>query len=101
MDASFDYSSWTGAELERAESTAHEFLSTNHAAICQSFARQAAVIEKLIAYLKRTDLSADERLDCFARIAEASEAMHDCANGFFDLASQPLVARLLAKPDPS
>ena len=65
MDASFDYSSWTGAELERAESTAHEFLSTNHVAICQLFTRQAAVIEKLIAYLKRTDLNADERLDCF------------------------------------
>jgi hypothetical protein len=38
-----------------------------------------------------------ERLDCFARIAEAAGALEEDAKGFFSLASEPVVARLLAK----
>jgi len=42
-------------------------------------------------------MSLDERLDCFARIAETSGALEEDAKGFFSLASEPVVARLLAK----
>ena len=99
MSGSFDYSTWSGAELARAESTAEQFLSQNHIAIWHSFARQGAVLERLVALLKREDLSMEQRLDCFARIAEVSEGVQDCANGFFELGSQPVVARMLSKAD--
>jgi hypothetical protein len=96
-----DYSRWSGAELVRAENAAGEFLSGNHVAICRCFEQQGAVLDRLFAILKQTDLTLQQRLVCFARIAEVSEGMQVCAKGFFDLGSQPVVARVLAevKPD--
>jgi hypothetical protein len=37
----------------------------------------------------------DDRLDCFARIAEIAQLLKDDAEGFFDLASQPIVAQIV------
>ncbi|MDP9169032.1 MAG: hypothetical protein M3N54_00325 [Acidobacteriota bacterium] len=99
MQDSFDYSGWTGAELARAESTAEEFLSQNHFAIWQSFVRQSAILGRLVEVLRRSNLTFDERLDCFARIAEVSKGVEDTANGFFDLGSQPAVAFVLASAE--
>ena len=99
MQDSFDYSGWTGAELARAENTADEFLSQNHLAIWKSFSRQGAVLERLVSVLKRADLTLEERLDCFGRIAEVSRGVHDSANGFFELGSQPVVAKVLANAE--
>jgi hypothetical protein len=94
-----EYSGWTGAELGNAQSTADRFLSRNHLAICQCFSRQGVLLERLFDRLKRKDLTLEERLDCFARIAEVSSSMLDSANGFFDLGSQPVIARVLAQAE--
>jgi hypothetical protein len=50
----------------------------------------------LVGMLRKADMTLEEKLDCFARIAEVSEGIQDCARGFFELGSQPLVARVLA-----
>ena len=93
----FDYSGWTGAELARAQNTAEDFLTRNGQAISAVLGRQCAVLDRLVAILKREDLTLEERLDCFARIGEISEGLLDSANGFFEFGSQPMVARVLAR----
>ena len=37
--------------------------------------------------LQKPGLTLEEKLDCFARIAEVSEGIQDCARGFFELGS--------------
>jgi len=95
MDATFDYSNWSDAELARAESTAEQFLAQNNREISRVFQRQKAMLDRLIEMLRKPDLTLEERLDCFARIAETAEGMRECANGFFELGAQPLVARAI------
>lgn len=96
MESSFDFTRWTGAELARAEHTADRFLAENQAAIWESFARQTAVLGKLVGILKQEDLTLAQRLNLFARIAEVSDGMKHCANGFFELGCEPVVARVLS-----
>ena len=96
MEASFDFSQWSGAELERAESTATQFLSEKQDDISHVLGRQCVVLGRLVEILRTPGLKLEEKLDCFARIAEVSQGIHECANGFFELGSQPLVARVLA-----
>ena len=93
MNASFDYSRWSDAELARANTTAEQFLTQNQNEISSVLSRQHGILDVLLALLRRHDLSLEERLDCFARIAETAESLRECANGFFELAAQPLVAR--------
>jgi broad specificity phosphatase PhoE len=93
MNASFDYSRWSDAELARAKLTAEQFLTQNQNEISSVLSRQRRILDILLALLQRRDLSLEERLDCFARIAETAESMRECANGFFELGAQPLVAR--------
>jgi hypothetical protein len=93
MKASFDYSRWSDAELARANTTADQFLTQNQTEISRVLSRQRGVLDVLLALLQRRDLSLEERLDCFARIADVAECMRECANGFFELGAQPLVAR--------
>ena len=93
MNASFDYSRWSDAELARAKLTAEQFLTQNQNEISNVLSRQRGILDILLALLQRRDLSLEERLDCFARIAETAESMRECANGFFELGAQPLVAR--------
>lgn len=99
MDASFDYSRWTGPELRRAELTATQFLNEKQQDISRAFSSQCEALETLVAMLRKPNLSLEDRLDCFARIAEVSAGIQDCAQGFFDLGSQPLVARVLANAE--
>lgn len=98
MDSCFDYSRWSEAELARAESTAEEFLTRNREQISTIFERQHAALGHLLEILARPDLSLEDRLDCFARVSEMAECLRDCANGFFELAAQPLVARVIQYP---
>jgi len=98
MDSCFDYSQWSEAELARAESTAEEFLTDNREKISTIFQRQQAALYHLLEILDRPDLSLQDRLDCFARISEMADCLRDCANGFFELGAQPLVARVLQLP---
>lgn len=97
MDSSFDFSHWTDSELARAEVTAGQFLNDNQVTISVVFARQCAILQRLIAMLGHGNLSLDEQLDCFARIGELADGLQRSANGFFNLGSQPLVARMLAR----
>jgi hypothetical protein len=100
MDATFDYSNWSDAELARAESTAEQFLAQNNRQISLVFQRQKAMLDRLVEMLRQPDLTLEERLDCFARIAEIAEGLRECANGFFDLGAQPLVARVIGNRTP-
>jgi hypothetical protein len=93
MNASFDYSRWSDAELARANITAEQFLTQYQNEISNVLSRQRGILDVLLALLQRRDLSLEERLDCFARIAETADSMRECANGFFELGAQPLVAR--------
>jgi len=93
MNAPFDYSRWSDAELARAKLTAEQFLIRNQNEISNVLSRQREILDVLLALLQRRNLSLDERLDCFARIAETAESMRECANGFFELGAQPVVAR--------
>ena len=99
MDSSFDFSHWTDSELARAETTAGQFLADNQMTISLVFARQCAILQRMVAMLGCGDLTLEQRLDCFARIGELADGMQKSANGFFDLGSQPLVARMLARGD--
>ncbi|MDE3197461.1 MAG: hypothetical protein KGN84_14015 [Acidobacteriota bacterium] len=98
MDSCFDYSKWSEAELARAESTAEEFLSRNREQIVKIFQRQQVALQQLLRILERPDLSLQERLDCLARISEMADCLKECANGFFELGAQPLVARVVQYP---
>jgi hypothetical protein len=93
--SSFDFSKWTGSELARAEATAEQFLSEHQLSISQVFARQCVILQRMVALLGVDNLTLEERLDCFARIGEVADGMQRSANGFFNLGSQPLVARML------
>ena len=95
MDATFDYSNWSDAELARAECTAEQFLTQNNREISRVFSRQQVMLDRLVEMLRKPDLTLEERLDCFARIAETAEGLRECANGFFELGAQPLVARVI------
>jgi hypothetical protein len=92
-----DYSQWSEEELRRAESEADRFLNENEAQIRENLEAKLALLDGLVKSLGGQQMSLDERLDCFARIAEVSGALEADAKGFFSLASEPLVARLLAK----
>ena len=99
MESSFDFSRWTAAELARAESTVEEYLNDNGKAITQLLDRQFAVLGRLVASLKRGNLTLEQRLDYFARIADVAEGLQVSAKGFFELGSEPVVARMLAQAE--
>lgn len=91
-----NFSHWTNEELNKAESTANRFLEDNSAQIAESLHAKVRFIELLIGRLKSKNTGLDQRLDCFARISEISDLLKEDADGFFALASQPLVARILS-----
>ena len=95
-----DYSEWSEEELRRAEWEADRFLNENEAQIRENLEAKLALLDGLVKRLGGQQMSLDERLDCFARIAEVSGALEEDAKGFFSLASEPVVARLLAKSKP-
>jgi hypothetical protein len=97
MDSSFDFSHWTDSELARAETTAGQFLAEHHNTISMVFARQCAILQRMVSMLAQGNLTLEQRLDCYARIGELADGMQRSANGFFELGSQPLVARVLAQ----
>jgi hypothetical protein len=90
-----DYSHWTDQELKHAEVTADQFLRDNATQIIETLKAKLNFLEFLIQRLDQRNASLNHRLDCFARIAEISQFIKDDAQGFFELASQPIVARLL------
>jgi hypothetical protein len=89
-----DYTKWSEDELRRAELVANKFLSENGAEIWEYFKNKVNSLDQLIESL-RQPMEYDARLDCFARIAEVARALEDDAEGFFGMASEPVVARIL------
>ena len=90
-----NYDDWSGLELRRAESVAGAFLEENRDPIRESFQLKVHELDDLVKSLC-SPLPLDERLNCFAHIAEIARSLEEDAKGFFCLASEPLVARILS-----
>jgi len=90
------YERWSKEELRKAEVTASQFLEENAPQISQTLHAKAKFLDVLIHALGDKRATLDQRLDCFARIAEICDLLKNDADGFFELASQPMVARILA-----
>jgi exonuclease VII small subunit len=99
MGPKIDYSKWSEEELQRAEREADRFLNENEEQIRENLEAKLALLGRLVRSLNGQPVNLDERLDCFARIAEAAGALEEDAKGFFSLASEPIVARLLRRAE--
>ncbi len=95
-DEKHPHSRWTKDEIQKAEATATRFLEENGTQIAETLRAKVRFLEALINRLASKKTTLDQRLDCFARIAEISDLLKEDADGFFSLASQPVVARILA-----
>ena len=89
------YGKWTREELLGAESTARQFLQDNSGPIADTMRAKAKYLETLIQRVAHPKTSFDDRLEYFARISEIAALIQQDADGFFQLASQPVVARIL------
>jgi hypothetical protein len=90
-----NYGKWSREELRKAEATAKQFLEENGLQISDTLRTKVKYLDMLVHRLATRKGSLDERLDCFARIAEIAQLLKDDAEGFFELASQPVVAQIL------
>ena len=89
------YGKWTKEELLGAESTARQFLQDNSGQIADTMRAKAKYLETLIQRVAHPKTSFDDRLEYFARISEIAALIQQDADGFFELASQPVVARII------
>ena len=92
---------WTKDELLKAEATASQFLEDNSNQISETLRAKMRFIELLVQRLGHKKTTLDERLDCFARISEVARLVQEDADGFFNLASQPVIARMLLNAKPA
>ena len=79
-----------------AQATACQFLAENGPEIAETMRAKAKFLETLVRRLSHPRTSFDDRLDSLARISEVARLIGEDADGFFELASQPVVARILA-----
>jgi hypothetical protein len=89
------YGKWTREELRSAEATARQFLQDNSSQIADTMRAKAKYLETLIQRVALPKTSFEDRLEYFARISEIAVLIQDDADGFFALASQPVVAQIL------
>ncbi len=89
------YSKWTTEELRGAEATARKFLEDNCGQIADTMRAKARFLETLMQRIAQPKTSFEDRLEYFARISEVAQLIQQDADGFFELASQPVVARIL------
>jgi hypothetical protein len=101
MPENNSYGKWNREQLRNAESTASQFLEQNATQIADTMRAKARFIETLLARVAQQQTPFEDRLDYFARISEIARLIQEDADGFFELASQPVVARLLATVPPS
>ena len=94
-DRRSNYGKWSKEELRKAEATAKQFLEDNGSQISETLRTKVKYLDALVNRLANRRGSLDDRLDCFARIIEIAELLKDDAEGFFELASQPVVAQIL------
>ncbi len=90
-----NYARWNVEELRKAEATAEKFLEENALQICDTLRAKMRFLDILINRLSQKQTTLDGRLDSFARISEIAQLLKDDADGFFELASQPVVAKIL------
>ena len=89
------YGKCSREELRSAEATASQFLAENSTQIAETLRAKIRFLETLIQRLSLKSTSFEDRLEYFARISEIAKLIQDDADGFFQLASQPVVARIL------
>lgn len=89
------YGKWTKEELRNAEVTARQFLEDHSSQIADTMRAKAKYLETLIQRVGMPKTTFDDRLEYFARISEIAVLIQQDADGFFALASQPVVARIL------
>jgi len=89
------YGKWTREELRSAEATARQFLQDNSSQIADTMRAKAKYLETLIQRVALPKTSFEDRLEYFALISEIAVLIQDDADGFFALASQPVVAQIL------
>jgi hypothetical protein len=90
-----NYGRWTPEELRKAEATASQFLAENSTQIGDTMRAKAKFLETLIHRVSQPRTSFEDRLEYLARISEIAQLLQNDADGFFQLASQPVVARIL------
>ena len=86
---------WSQEELRSAELTASQFLEENCTQIADTIQAKVRFLENLIERISVKSTKFQDRLEYFARISEIAELIQTDADGFFELASQPVVARIL------
>jgi hypothetical protein len=94
------YGKWSQDELSKAENTASHFLQDNSNQIADTMRVKLRFLETLIQRLSLKGTSFEDRLDYLARISEIANMLEADADGFFELASQPVVARILRSVPP-
>ena len=95
-----DYASWNERELRRAESVAGRFLQDNVENISESLRVKVEQLDQLVRQLHQPVLTLDQRLHIFASIDEIARTLQTDAQGFFRMASEPVVARILTQIEP-
>jgi hypothetical protein len=93
------YEKWSREELRGAEATAQHFLQDNRVQIADTLRAKVKFLETLIRKVSLPKTGFDDRLEYFARISEVAQLIQKDADGFFELASQPMVARILGTID--
>jgi hypothetical protein len=100
-DDNHPYGKWSPEELHNAQKTACQFLEENCAQIAETLRAKVKFLETLIHRLSLKRTSFEDRLEYFARVSEIAKLIEDDADGFFELASQPMVARILGTVPPN
>ena len=77
------------------KTTARQFLEDNSAQIAETMRAKARFLETLMQRISDPKITFEDRLEYFARISEVAQLIEQDADGFFELASQPVVARIL------
>lgn len=95
-DPNQNFGRWSKDELRHAETTASRFLEDNSTQIAETMRDKARFLETLIERLSAKKTPFEDRLEYFARISEIAQLIQEDADGFFHLASQPVVARILS-----
>ncbi len=90
-----NYGQWSKEELRKAELTASHFLAENSSQIADTMRAKAKFLETLIQRIGMPKTPFEDRLEYLARISEIAQLIKEDADGFFHLASQPMVARIL------
>ncbi len=91
---------WNKRELLNAEATARQFLEDNSEQIADTMRAKVKFLETLIQRVGMRKTGFQDRLEYLARISEIAQLIQSDADGFFALASQPVVARILGTIPP-